>query len=124
MAATALHDLFDRAPAKRVLLGDKQRRPESATHIIEFPGGAIEVSRLDDGCYWAHIIVHRGHVTPADRGRMGARGKVINSRVDWAERDRLADIPGLPDEANLTQIAVLIRPEPPGAMPATAEGRS
>lgn len=72
------------------------RKAESAEHIIEFPGGAIEVARLEDGSYWAHIIV--------------THGDVINSRVDWAER-RLEAIPGLPEEASLTQVAVLIRPQ-------------
>lgn len=55
--ATVINDLFDKAPARRVLKGDK-RKPESAEHIIEFPGGAIQVARLEDGTYWAHIIVN------------------------------------------------------------------
>lgn len=37
-------------------------------------------------------------------GFQGAKGDVISSRIDWDER-RLEDIPGLPDEADLTQIA-------------------
>lgn len=107
---TAINDLFDDAPARRVLRGDKKRKPEPATHIIEFPGGAVEVSRLDDGTYWAHIVINRGQALPIWDGFKAARGTVIDSRVDWAER-RVEDIPGLPDGAALTQIAVLIRPE-------------
>lgn len=46
------------APEKITLLGSKQK-PEPAQHIIEFPGGAIEVSRCSDGVhYWAHIHIN------------------------------------------------------------------
>ena len=108
-ALTAQNDLFDAAPARRVLYGDKKRKTEPAQHIIEFPGGAVEVSRLEDGSYWAHIIVHQGGILPG-KGLTAARGQVVDSRVDWAER-RLEDIPGLPDGARLTQIAVRILPD-------------
>ncbi len=108
--ATAINDLFDAAPAKRVLHGDKKRKPEPATHIIEFPGGAVEVSRLDDGTYWAHIILNQGQaLADLGEGHGSAVGEVIDSRVDWAER-RLEGIPSLPDHGHLTQIAVRIRP--------------
>lgn len=109
-AFTAINDLFDDAPPQRVLRGDKKRKPEPAQHIIEFPGGALEVSRLEDGSYWAHIIVHRGHVLRNQRGLTGAQGVVLDSRVDWCER-RLEGIPALPDHASLTQIAVRIMPD-------------
>lgn len=104
-------DMFDAAPAKRVLRGDKKKKLEVASHVIEFPGGAVEVSRLDDGNYWAHIIVNRGQALDVfDPGMQSAVGEVVSSRVDWAER-RTEAIPGLPDQAKLTQIAVLIRPQ-------------
>lgn len=110
---TAINDLFDDAPARRVLHGDKKRKPEPATHIIEFPGGAVEVSRLDDGTYWAHIVINRSWSRPkSQNGTYAALGEVVGSRIDWAER-RDENIPGLPDGAALTQIAVLIRPEAP-----------
>lgn len=109
---TAINDLFDNAPARRVLRGDKKRKPEPAMHIIEFPGGAIELSRLDDGSYWAHIIVNRGEALDIQKGLTGARGTVVDSRIDWHQR-RLEAIPGLPDQANLTQLAVRIVPEFP-----------
>ena len=108
-AYTCINDRFDKAPAKRVLKGDKYRQREAATHIIEFPGGAIELSRLEDGSYWAHIIVNRGQIIEGFDGLYGAHGIVVDSRVDWAGRGR-QDIPGLPDEAYLTQIAVRIQP--------------
>ena len=110
MASTAINDLFDKAPAKRTLHGDKKKKPESATHIIEFPGGAVEVSRLDDGSYWAHIIVNRAHALRTLAPGMGsAIGEVLDSRIDWHER-RAEDIPSLPDAGSLTQIAVRIMP--------------
>jgi len=108
-AFTAINDLFGQAPPRRTLKGDKKAKTEPAQHIIEFPGGAIELSRLEDGSYWAHIIINRAHTTPGMKGLHAALGEVLDSRVDWAER-RLENIPGLPDEANLTQIAVRIRP--------------
>jgi len=112
MAHTCENDLFGNAPAKRVLKGDK-RKPEPGTHIIEFPGGAIELSRLEDGSYWAHIIVHRGQALRDQKGMTGAVGSVVDSRIDWGER-RLEAIPSLPDGANLTQLAVRIVPVFPG----------
>lgn len=110
-AFTAINQQFDDAPRKRVLLGDKLKKAEPAQHIIEFPGGAIEVSRLDDGSYWAHIIINRGQALPDLGDGLGsARGVVVDSRVDWAER-RADAIPGLPDQTTLTQIAVRIMPD-------------
>ena len=95
-----------KAPKRITLLGDK-KRPESAQHIIEFPGGAIEVSRTSDGNYWAHIIVNRGDVIDDAEGRVSARGVVINSRVD-RNRSRIDDIP---NQNTVCQIAVLIKVE-------------
>jgi hypothetical protein len=106
---TVVNQKFDEAPARRVLKGNK-REPEPGTHVIEFPGGAVEVSRLEDGSYWAHSILNRGRPGREWAGGFhGAIGEVVASRVDWVER-RLEDIPCLPDGAHLTQIAVLLRP--------------
>jgi hypothetical protein len=63
---TTRNYLIDGAPRLIELLGDKTRRPEPATHIIEFPGGAVELSRTSDGNYWAHIIVNRDFALPGD----------------------------------------------------------
>lgn len=107
--ATAINQPFSKAPPRRILKGDKAK-PEAAEHIIEFPGGAIEVARCEDGTYWAHIIVNRDYaledMMPGTRGRLG---EVVDSRVDWEGRGAQA-IPGLPDGAALTQVAVRIRP--------------
>lgn len=106
---TCVNDLFGNAPARRVLKGDKKQKRESGTHIIEFPGGAIELARLDDGSYWAHIIVNQGQALSIFSGLNAATGAVIDSRVDWADRGQAA-IPSLPDGAHLTQMAVRIMP--------------
>jgi hypothetical protein len=109
---TCINDLFDDAPPRRVLRGDKSRKLEAGTHIIEFPGGAVELARLEDGSYWAHIIVNRGQAMSIFKGMAGALGRVVDSRIDWADRCNAA-IPGLPDGAELTQLAVRIMPEVP-----------
>lgn len=45
---------------KTIELRSDKRKPESAQHIVKFPGGNLEVSRCQDGQYWAHIYLHRG----------------------------------------------------------------
>lgn len=109
-AFTAINDLFDNAPPRRELKGDKKRKPEPAQHIIEFPGGAVEVARCEDGSYWAHIIINTGWSDPEQTGLHKAAGEVADSRIDWSER-RLDEIPGLPQAASLSQIAVRIIPK-------------
>lgn len=106
---TVVNELLGMAPAKRVLRGDKKKKLEPGTHIIEFPGGAVELARLDDGTYWVHIIVNRGQALPIFEGLRAAVGDVVDSRIDWRGRGQQG-IPRLPDEAHLTQLAVRIRP--------------
>jgi hypothetical protein len=103
-AFTAVNRLIGRAPKRIELLGDKTQRPEPAQHVIEFPGGAIEVSRTSDGNYWAHIIVHHGE--PGDSaGFTSARGKVIDSRIGRAYPHGVGSID---NHAEIEQVAVLI----------------
>lgn len=106
---------YGKGPKRIELLGDKTKRPESAQHVIEFPGGAIEVSRTTEGDYWAHIIVHRGQPIDDAQGLVSARGQVIGSRIG---REHPFALGGIDDESQVTQIAVLIRtvkPEQPAA---------
>lgn len=107
-AFTARNYQLGEAPKKITLLGDKQQRPEPAQHIIEFPGGAIEVSRLEDGSYWAHVIINRSWAAPFMRGLQSAYGEVIGSRV--TRRGIGGDISDIADFSAVEQIAVLIRP--------------
>lgn len=102
--ATAKNWPIDKAPPRISLLGDKTIRPEPAQHIIEFPGGAIEVSRTSDGDYWAHIIVNRGWSDRDQEGLHAARGEVVDTRVDHGTH-----VDDLADPRTMTQVAVLIR---------------
>src|SRR6266481_547642 len=108
---TTKNFLYGKAPQKIELLGDnKNIRPEPATHIIEFPGGAIELSRTTDGNYWAHIIVNRDFALPDDaHGLRAAYGEIIGSRIDY---DFPADpnIVEVPQAEQVRQIAILIQP--------------
>lgn len=104
MADTAKNWPIDRAPKRAELRGDKTKKPESAQHIIEFPGGAIEVSRTGDNEYWAHIIVNRGWGDGDSDGMTSARGEVVASRIDSP-----AGVLDIPNADTLTQIAVRVR---------------
>lgn len=107
---TVKNSLFDKAPRRIELLGDKTRRPEPADHIIEFPGGAIELSRTSDGNYWAHIIVNRDVALPDEiEGMEGAYGEIIGSRIDY-EYPADPNIVEVPGANRLRQIAILIKP--------------
>jgi hypothetical protein len=92
-----------KAPKLIRLLGDKTK-PESAQHIIEFPGGAIELSRTSEGHYWAHIIINRsGEALPDLQGLRSAHGTVLHSRFASD-----SGIEAFPPREGIYQIAVLI----------------
>lgn len=97
--------MFDKAPKKIRLLGDKEMQLEPAQHAIEFPGGAIELSRTSDGEYWAHIIVNRNHRVDDCDGFFAAFGQIVGSRIDADDGVRT-----LPEHDEITQVALLIRP--------------
>lgn len=97
-----VHQLTN-APKRITLLGDKNR-PESAQHVIEFPGGAIEVSRTTTGEYWAHIHINRDWKDSDMEGVHGAMGEVVGSRIATPD-----GIKPIPEQAGVSQIAVLIR---------------
>ena len=106
---TTRNYLIDRAPKRIELLGDKTKRPESASHIIEFPGGAIELSRTTGGDYWAHIIVNRDFALPREiEGLEAAFGEIVDSRMDYAF-SACPNIVPVPNASELRQIAILIR---------------
>ncbi len=106
-AFTAKNWNIDKAPRRVELLGDKQKKPEPAQHIIEFPGGAIEVSRTSDGNYWAHIIINQAQRVDDAEGRESAFGQIIGSRLCASGQMGVSD---LPNAERITQIAVLIQP--------------
>jgi hypothetical protein len=96
---------IDKAPKRIELFGDKTKRIEPAQHVIEFPGGAIELSRTSDGDYWAHIIVNRQDVVDECNGLHCAFGEIVGSRIDADD-----GVNRIPDHERITQIALLIRP--------------
>lgn len=107
-AFTCKNFFLSKAPKKIELLGDKTKRPEPAQHIIEFPGGAVEISRTTDGNYWAHIIVNRDWADSDMKGLRGAIGEVVGGRIDTP--NGVISIPG--GHENITQIAILIKTAP------------
>jgi hypothetical protein len=97
-------------PPKRLTLnGEKTAKVESAQHIIEFPGGALELSRLDNGEYWAHLIVNRDDVVDDTDGRVSAFGIVTDSRIDY-EYPADPCVVSVPNAGAIRQIALRIRP--------------
>lgn len=61
--------------------GNKHVRAEPSTHVIQFPGGHIEVSRTDNDEYWAHIWVNKGQVLD-DIHMFSKPGRIVEGRVD------------------------------------------
>lgn len=94
---------FARAPKLIELLGDK-KRPEPAQHVIEFPGGAIEVSRTENGDYWAHIHIHHGQPVDDCEGLVSECAEVIETRFLHDSKGFLE----VPEKAGISQIAVLV----------------
>ena len=100
------------APKRITLRGDKTKKPEPAQHIIEWPGGAVEVSRLDDGSYWAHIIINTEPGIDDCEGLVACASEVVDSRIDyrWTTDAAMKHIIPIPNAGDLHQIAVLVRP--------------
>lgn len=96
------------ATAKVIELKGDKRNPESAEHIIKFPGGSIAVCRTSDNEYWAHVQVNRGQIIEGTVEE-SARGTVVDSRLDY-------EYPGntgvdIPDAERLQHLAIRIQIE-------------
>lgn len=102
---TAKNFLFNKAPKKITLFGDKTKNLESATHIIEFPGRSIEVSRTTEGNYWAHISVNHEWAYEDLEGRYAMFGNIVNSRIDTCD-----GITEIPNHEQVQHLAILIKP--------------
>lgn len=102
---TVNNQLFGKAPARLQLFGDKTRKIESASHIIEFPGGAIELSRTSAGDYWAHVLVNREFADNDCKGLCNSFGDVIAARISASD-----GVHAFPAHPEITQFAILIRP--------------
>jgi hypothetical protein len=104
MAATSKVYQLGKAPKRIQLFGDQKRQAESAQHVIEFPGGAIELTRTEDGDYWAHIVVNRNEVIEEADGLVSALGEITDSRIDSS-----TGVIDVPNYENVTQVALRIR---------------
>lgn len=93
-----------RATCKVITLKGDKHKPEPATHIIEFPGGSIEVTRTTDGDYWAHIAVNRGQALDDCEGFHGNTAQVVDARIDRT----VGSVEGLPDHDTIQHIAIRI----------------
>ncbi len=94
-----------KTPKHLRLFGDKAKQIESAQHVIEFPGGAIELSRTTDGSYWAHILINHSYATDDCEGFRSSLGSIIDSRLDNGQT-----IEKLPNQATISQVAIRIKP--------------
>lgn len=92
------------ATAKVINLKGNKSNPESAEHIINFPGGSIFVCRVRDNEYWAHIEVHHGQILK-EVPRMSKKGLIIDSRLDY-DNGEIVDIPNMTE---LRKVAIKIR---------------
>ncbi len=99
---------IDKAPKRITLEGDKTKKVEAAQHAIEFPGGAVEVSRTSTGEYWAHIHVYKGQVIEDTEGLCSAMGTVVCSRLEYGGSPE-----DVPNAEAMTHIALLIHSEAP-----------
>jgi hypothetical protein len=92
------------ATAKTITLKGDSKNPESAEHIIEFPGGSISVCRTSANEYWAHIAVNREDQI-ADIVHASKKGEIKTIRIDTPEGMQLLD------HKNTDHFAVLIKTE-------------
>jgi hypothetical protein len=81
MAATAKEFEMGKSANKIELKGDV-KNPESAEHIIVFPGGSISVCRTSDNQYWAHISVNSDKAINGAGTRSSKTGVIEVIRVD------------------------------------------
>lgn len=91
---------------KVINLYGKKSSPEPIQHIINFPGGAIEVCRRDNGEYWAHIEVYKGQIIDGT-SMESCEGVVVDSRIDYYEGDNTK----INNHGSISQVAVRIAPK-------------
>ncbi len=100
MAATA-KAIELKGKGKTILKGNKSK-PESAEHIVYFPGGSISVARTSDDQYWAHISISKEN--------LGDSGGVMDSKAGKIEVIRIDTVAGVKeiDHMNTDHFAILI----------------
>ena len=96
---------------KVILLKGDRRNPESAEHIIKFPGGSIAVTRTSDNEYWAHIQVNRKE-SGLDIGGIveEKNGEIVDTRIDYdrTESEPMGRIEEFDTAPNISHMAVRI----------------
>ena len=97
------------ATAKVIVLKGDKRKPESAEHHIEFPGGVVSVCRLEDGSYWAHINANTGVSHPATDGFKARTARVLDGRISY-DSGATEWVRDLPEAQKINHIALLIAP--------------
>jgi hypothetical protein len=95
---------------KVILLKGDPKNPESAEHIIKFPGGYVSVTRTSDNEYWAHIGVNHKQVTNQAGTVEQAGGEIVDSRMDYDYPD--SEIREIPYAPSCNHVAVRIATEP------------
>ena len=96
------------ATAKVIVLKGDPKKPESAEHIIKFPGGSISVCRTSTNEYWAHIEVnHKPTVLLEEAVREAKAGEVVGSRVDYNRPP--GEVREIPDMEEIQHIAIKIK---------------
>lgn len=93
--------------AKVIVLRGNPKNPESAEHIIKFPGGSISVCRTSNNEYWAHIAVHKGDVID-DLVVESANGALVDARVDYDFGSSIGRTQSIPQLQDVNHIAVRI----------------
>lgn len=93
--------------AKIILLKGDRNKPESAEHIIKFPGGSISVCRTSNNEYWAHIEVHKGVVID-EAVRESATGKIVAARIDYDPGSGHQSVEEIKDFDQVHHVAVRI----------------
>ena len=96
--------------AKVILLKGDPKKPESAEHIIKFPGGSIAVTRTSNNEYWAHIEVYKGELI-GEAVRESKNGKLVQSRLDYDYTYPGAKTGQIPNLKKLIHLAVRIKTE-------------
>lgn len=87
--------------AKVIELFGDPKKPESAEHIITFPGGSISVCRTSKNEYWAHIKVNHDQKID-DIKQFSKNGEIKMIRIDTIDGVKTIDF------KNTDHFAVLI----------------
>jgi len=92
------------SPSKIFTIFGDPKKPEPATHAMTFPGGNIEVSRVGDDEYWAHISINIDEPVEGTSIQKSKQGSIVSGRVT-----RLAGVDQIEDLETVRHLAVKIK---------------